>query len=529
MVFRAGWKFVHALETATIRELAPVGNGKNAARRREGPDRGLGKRPRLRGRPPAWVRRRSSVRPGSSGQPVREAVAARRAACDGRSSRAETPACGPWWTARTFSEAYDVARVRKAAVSGEEGPLDVADPARRYLFLLWVGVRRSPLDWKRVEQSWGVQEAATWIYAEAESLTRKGVGPRARARAALRLRKRGVPLASDLAVSVPGPEAAAAVRAGAHAALKKVAQQSEEVAAHMARYTAVRVAAGPQLRDRVRAVQVCRAASLKEIGALPLETVRSLGRGEDIRKVDGSLRVRIRQSPKEAQEAAEAGFKAWSSAARLAWRAREAGGQVVAQAIRRKPPMPERPEVVEHKKLFDVQRGEVLVLDDKDKARVWKRSDAGAQLDLFRYVIADPKWSVCAFGQDVAESLVRAVCSELLPEEVWRGGRASPGKEDKSIMPYMYNFLKAKCYQGGGPDEALWSCQKAGHSCARKVTSFWRIPGRKRWKLIGRGLLEIKSADGGSWEVFSMNDVPEVLRRRVRGLRRPANPHVCAR
>ena len=96
-------------------------------------------------------------------------------------------------------------------------------------------------------------------------------------------------------------------------------------------------------------------------------------------------------------------------------------------------------------------------------------------------------------------------------------------------MPYMYNFLKAKCFRGGGPGEARWSCEKEEHSCARKVTSFWRIPGRKRWKWIGRGLLEVKVADGGSWEVFSMNDVPAVLRRRAQRLRRPADPHRCAR
>ncbi len=55
----------------------------------------------------------------------------------------------PWWAYGGFREAYSTVLLR----GEEEGPLDVRDPGRRFLFLLWVAERGSEVRCKEVEEA----------------------------------------------------------------------------------------------------------------------------------------------------------------------------------------------------------------------------------------------------------------------------------------------------------------------------------------------------------------------------------------
>ena len=148
---RAPWKLIHALETATIREVRPEGND-TVPQEPQGLPRARG---RARGRPPQWVRRRCPV--------LRAEAASREDPRAGRLRRAEAAARrdprvargppalsdAPWWAYGGFREAYSTVLLR----GEEEGPLDVRDPGRRFLFLLWVAERGSEVRCKEVEEA----------------------------------------------------------------------------------------------------------------------------------------------------------------------------------------------------------------------------------------------------------------------------------------------------------------------------------------------------------------------------------------
>ncbi len=523
LLHRGPWKWVHALETACIRELAPPGNrtgprgsvvwGAEQARKKE-----KGRR----GRPPRWRREREPRR-GAHGGPAREQRAVAAAAKDDREDRRQpVRAERPWWAGLSFGAAYDTLVLRRFATWGVEGPLDIAGPDRG-LWLLWMAVKRSFLDWKRLEEAWGHREAAAWCSLRAHLLGKTACA-RVRARCALRLRKRGVPAAGSLAVSVPGAAAAAVAKAGVKAAVGMVARRNPELGEYFRRNAAVRAAAGPSLLDRAQGIRACKEAKLEEVVALGVRELEPLFYGADLERVEASVKVRLRQSPKEAAELGAEGFRRWAARARLSWAARAAGERAAAAAAERAGP-PEPPEVAAHAALLQVGPDQVLVRDDKDRGRVWRRTRRGAQADVYRYVFGDPRWRR-APGMTPADAdrRVRELCAEGLPAAMQTGG--SSGSD--SVAPYMHLFVKPKCHRGA--KTGLWSCPRPGHSCQRKITSFYHVPHRKGWRMLGRGLMAVIQAEAATWEVYSLDSAPAELQRRVARLRPgAAGPCRCAR
>ena len=53
----------------------------------------------------------------------------------------------------------------------------------------------------------------------------------------------------------------------------------------------------------------------------------------------------------------------------------------------------------------------------------------------------------------------------------------------RCVLPYTYGTFKAKCFRDG-----LHTCQRAGHSCMRKIVSFAGWPSRRRWRFVHKAL-----------------------------------------
>ena len=92
-------------------------------------------------------------------------------------------------------------------------------------------------------------------------------------------------------------------------------------------------------------------------------------------------------------------------------------------------------------------------------------------------------------------------------------------------LPYLYITFKHKCFKG--PPDSPHTCDLPGHSCVRKIVSYFRIYGRRKHRTIHRaaqvGLQQLKT-----WECWSLKDAPKQLRERYDGLiYTEANRHVC--
>ena len=79
------------------------------------------------------------------------------------------------------------------------------------------------------------------------------------------------------------------------------------------------------------------------------------------------------------------------------------------------------------------------------------------------------------------------------------------------FLPYLYVNIKARCYKG--PAEAPHTCSVPGHSCCRKVVSYYRMYARRMNRRIHRGC-QVNLEKLPSWELWSLATAPAELRRR---------------
>ena len=73
----------------------------------------------------------------------------------------------------------------------------------------------------------------------------------------------------------------------------------------------------------------------------------------------------------------------------------------------------------------------------------------------------------------------------------------------RCVLPYTYGTFKAKCFRDG-----LHTCQKAGHSCMRKIVSFAGWPSRRRWRFVHKALETLVRSFVMSDEVWGLKDEP---------------------
>ena len=74
------------------------------------------------------------------------------------------------------------------------------------------------------------------------------------------------------------------------------------------------------------------------------------------------------------------------------------------------------------------------------------------------------------------------------------------------FIPYLYINFKAKCFKG--PIFAPHTCTTPGHSCTRKVVSYFRMYGRRLNRQIHRGC-QVNLEQLPTWELWSLRTAPK--------------------
>ena len=104
----------------------------------------------------------------------------------------------PWWASMDFNAAYVHLQHRRAYWEGMEGPLAIHD--HKCLFVLWVAVKNSLVDWRAMELASGIEEAAILAYDMVHLLLQDARRRRILCRCARWLRRKSIPLPKDLIV-----------------------------------------------------------------------------------------------------------------------------------------------------------------------------------------------------------------------------------------------------------------------------------------------------------------------------------------
>ena len=102
-----------------------------------------------------------------------------------------------------------------------------------------------------------------------------------------------------------------------------------------------------------------------------------------------------------------------------------------------------------------------------------------------------------------------------LPAWLERGRLATAGNVK---FPSVFPLVKGKCFSVTGARK----CQKAGHSCMRRVVDCAEAPGAKGNVVIGRAVRAFLDNSGISAEVFNISRVRARLQSAMDDLRAPA-------
>ena len=95
-------------------------------------------------------------------------------------------------------------------------------------------------------------------------------------------------------------------------------------------------------------------------------------------------------------------------------------------------------------------------------------------------------------------------------------------------LPYLYHTVKQKCHKGAGTAKSpMKTCEKSEHACYRNIASFCRLPSRKSYKAVGRGMMGILNAAGFGWRLQGLSTAADDIRSRWKKLKPRRYPGRC--
>ena len=146
-----------------------------------------------------------------------------------------------------------------------------------------------------------------------------------------------------------------------------------------------------------------------------------------------------------------------------------------------------------------------LMQDDRQPGRAWMIPGRELICHLFHELINDTQWEFCPqFSVHDLFQWQAAKAKLGLPSFLQRWPRL-PGREIG--VPTIFAFVKSKCWQTG-----VRTCQKAGHSCWRRVLDMATVIHVRGWKVMARATRGVVASLPASHEVPDMAAVRDELR-----------------
>ena len=500
--------WIKASETVAIRTLRPPGNhGQCKSNRRDA-------RPsRKRRRPPPRFRKRSA-------QPFWNSSVCMNQVWSILKHKQIRPFgnLAPAWTAQTFTVAYRRKQQHLFSKSGQQGPLSIYSARQGGLLALWICSRHATLDLhlllKRRQPAVAVLRLARLVEL-VRGYVRQSNGFR---RVDWLLARFNLPSrrhhwfrcfdASDR------KRLATIVRLAARSAAKLHGAFLYRWIIERVHFTA---GALPRLSDQRNAVQWSKKISIGEIwkqGCFEWEHWRQ---GAEVKKIPGNWAIPDRQVALANKSGQNRELKAWLLTNRFPRRVSRVGTKAWEK------PANSAPDVVPEEEARYIaalvsKQDEVLLQDDKDKKSTWTMPFACLATTLVCLVLLDSQWEPTSMSLEQLSILVHGVSLFALPAALRRGPLPQG-----SFAPYMYPFVKAKCFAASGGH----TCKKKNHSCLRKVVSFFRAPWRGAWRLAGRAIQVLIRVTGPGFSVWKLKQVVPIFQQKMAGLRSSPCPQMC--
>ena len=160
---------------------------------------------------------------------------------------------------------------------------------------------------------------------------------------------------------------------------------------------------------------------------------------------------------------------------------------------------------------FHLGPDEVAVPDDKAKKTGWIMPQQVYIRVLCTFCMLASTWMFLTLNVETANSMLCRKLQEILGEELYnKVGLTTPAL----LVPYVYGTMKSKCWHAG-----VKVCKKTGHSCVRKIVSYFAWPAKHVWRSAHRALETIVKHFGATRDAWSLADASLQLRQGMQRLR----------
>ena len=146
-----------------------------------------------------------------------------------------------------------------------------------------------------------------------------------------------------------------------------------------------------------------------------------------------------------------------------------------------------------------------FIPDDKCKKFAWIMDRCTYLTLLSSFVFAAATWSTTMLSVAEANSWVAGMLCRVLGKKLAKKLGVEPGS---FVLPYSYGTLKSKCWT----DTGMKFCRKRGHSCIRKIVSYFGWKKRNLWRSMHRAWDSILKHFGESCDTWSLSDASQRLR-----------------
>lgn len=138
-----------------------------------------------------------------------------------------------------------------------------------------------------------------------------------------------------------------------------------------------------------------------------------------------------------------------------------------------------------------------VALEDKDPSVLWVSETKNLMLRWRQQFRSMPtRWEFTDMSVQTAVQTYRKLLDRALPTSLQAPNSCFSGRN----MPYAYPTVKRKCFGAavwirngactlyGNISRGSRTCAKQGHSCLRTIVSFFRLPSKRMYRYVGRGL-----------------------------------------
>ena len=161
---------------------------------------------------------------------------------------------------------------------------------------------------------------------------------------------------------------------------------------------------------------------------------------------------------------------------------------------------------------------------DKDPSILWMAHMRGYMHRWCGRLQNQSRWEVVSLNEKTVLNFYRSLVNTCLPRTMLPQVMAMEAQH----LPYAYASIKEKCFKGDRISEkGMHTCREPRHSCERNIISSIRLPGRKSFRKIGRGLRHLLNVYGKGWCYTDLTGSAADLKLRFYATRKRASSKRC--